>query len=79
MKDTILTILLILGLFLALPVCILLLRDKIFGSSRRRTAGQVQAESQAYRERLLNPQQAEVEAEIGLLPVRLIEMYSDRN
>ena len=78
MKDTILTILLILGLFLALPVCILLLRDKIFASSRRRAAGQVQAESQAYCERLLNPQQAEVEPEIGLLPVRLIKMYSDR-
>jgi hypothetical protein len=78
MKDTILTILLIVGLFLVLPVCILLLRDKIFGSSRRRTAEQVQAESQAYRKRLLHPRQAEVEAEVGLLPERLIKMYSDR-
>lgn len=77
MKDAILTILWILGLFLLLPVCILLLRDRILRSSRKRTAEEIQAQSQAYRERLLHPQQAEVESELGLLPERLIRIYSD--
>ena len=78
MKDAILTLLWIFALLLLLPVCILLLRDRIFRSSRKRTADQVRAEAHAYRERLLHPQQAEVEAELGLLPERLIRMYSDR-
>lgn len=77
MKDALLTLLWILALFLLLPVCILLLRDRIFRSSRKRTVEHVQAESQAYCERLLHPQQAEVEAELGLLPERLIRMFSD--
>jgi len=77
-KDTILTLLFIFAFFLFLPVSILLLRDRIFRSSRKRTAEQVHAQSQAYRERMLHPQQAEVEAEAGLLPERLIKMYLDR-
>jgi len=78
MKDAILTLLWILALLLLLPVCILLLRDRILRSSRKRSVEEIQAQSQAYRERLLHPQQAEVEAELGLLPERLIRMYSDR-
>jgi hypothetical protein len=79
MKDTVLTPLSILVLLLALPICILRLRDRIFGSSRKRAAERIQAELQTYRERLLHPQQAQVEAEAGLLlPQRLITMYDDR-
>jgi hypothetical protein len=79
MKDTILTLLFIFGLFLLVPVCILLLRDRIFRSSRKRTAEQVQAQLKGYCERLLHPQQAQVEAEAGLLlPQRLITMYADK-
>lgn len=78
MEDTILTLLFILALFLLLPVSILLLRDRMFRSARKRTAEQVQAESQAYRERLLHPQQAQLETEAGLfLPQRLITMYAE--
>jgi hypothetical protein len=55
MKDATLTLLFILTLFLLLPGCILWLRDRIFRSSRKRAAEQVQAQSQAYRERLLHP------------------------
>ena len=79
MKDATLTLLFILTLFLLLPGCILWLRDRIFRSSRKRAAEQVQAQAQAYRERLLHPQQAQVEAEAGLLlPQRLITMYADK-
>lgn len=79
MKDTILSILFLLGLFVVLPVFILWLRDKIFHSSAKRTPEQIQARMHAYRERLVNPQQALVEAEMGaLLPQRLIAMYADR-
>jgi hypothetical protein len=79
MKDAILTILSVLALFLVLPVCILWLRDRILRSSRKRKAQEVQAQSQAYRERLLHPLQSQVEAETGLLlPQRLITMYSDK-
>lgn len=79
MKDAILAILFVFGLFLALPVFILWLRDKVVHSLRKRTPGQIEARMHAYRERLVNPQQALVEAEIGaLLPERLIAMYADR-
>jgi len=79
MKNTILTLLPILALLLVLPVCILMLRDRIFRSSPKRTAEQVQAHLQAYRERLLHPQQASVETEMGaLLPQSLIALYADR-
>jgi hypothetical protein len=79
MLSAILTILFLLALFVGLPVSILWMRDRIFYSSRKRTTQQVQAWSEAYRERLLHPQQAQVEAEMGaLLPQRLIALYSDR-
>jgi hypothetical protein len=78
MKDTILTILFLLALFIVLPVFVLLVRDRIFHPARKRTPQQLQAQRQAYRERLVNPQQTLVEAELGaLLPQRLIAMYSD--
>ncbi len=79
MKDAILAILFFLGLFVVLPISILWLRDKIFYSSRKRTPEQIQARMDAYSERLVNPQQALVEAEMrALLPQKLIAMYSDR-
>lgn len=79
MKDAILAVLFLLALFVLLPVAILWLRDKIFYSSRKRTPEQVQAGWEAYRERLLHPQQTNVEAELGaLLPQRLIALYADR-
>jgi len=79
MKDAILAILFFLGLFVVLPISILWLRDKIFYSSRKRTPEQIQARMDAYSERLVNPQQALVEAEMrAFLPQKLIAMYSDR-
>src|SRR5713101_4095192 len=79
MRDIILTLISLLALFVVLPISILWLRDKIFYSSRKRSAEQELARLQAYRERLLHPQQAEVEAEIGaFLTQRLIAMYADR-
>jgi len=43
------------------------------------TPEQIQARMDAYSERLVNPQQALVEAEMrALLPQKLIAMYSDR-
>jgi len=79
MKDAILAILFLLGLFVVLPVSILWLRDKIFHSSRKEAPDRIQARMDAFRERLVNPQHALVEAEIGaLLPQRLIAMYADR-
>lgn len=79
MKGIFLTVLFLLALFLALPVSILWLRDKIFNSSRKRTPQQIQAGWDAYRERLLHPQQANVEAELGaLLPQRLLGLYADK-
>jgi hypothetical protein len=78
MKDTIIAILFLFGLFVVLPVSILWLRDKILHSSRKRTPEQIQDRMRAYRERLMNPQQALVEAEMGaLLPQRLLAMYAD--
>ena len=78
MKDTILALLLLLALFVVLPVSILWLRDKIFYSSRKKSPQQIQAGWDAYRERLLHPQQANVEVELGaLLPQRLVALYAD--
>jgi SMI1 / KNR4 family (SUKH-1) len=80
MKDAILAILFLLALFVVLPISILWLRDKIFHSSRKQAPEQTQARMDAFRERLVNPQHALVEAEIGaLLPQRLIAMYADRD
>jgi hypothetical protein len=80
MKSTILAILFLLALFVVLPVSILWLRDKIFQSSRKRTPQELQAGWDAYRERLLHPQQAPIEAALGaLLPQRLVSMYADRD
>jgi len=45
MRDPILAILFLLGLFVVLPISILWLRDKIFHSSRKQTPEQVQLES----------------------------------
>src|SRR5260370_11386108 len=78
MRDSVFTILFLLGLFVVLPISILWLRDKIFHPSRKRTPEQIQARIHAYRERLVNPQQALVEAELGaFLPQRFIAMYAD--
>lgn len=78
MKDSVLTILLLFGLLVVLPVFILLLRDRIFRPSRKRTPERIESERQAYRARLLNPQPSLVEAELGaLLPQRLMAMYAD--
>jgi hypothetical protein len=45
----------------------------------RLTPAQINAASQAYRDRLLHPQQAQVEAELGaLLPERLMAIYADK-
>jgi SMI1/KNR4 family protein SUKH-1 len=79
MRGTVLAILFLLGLFVVLPISILWLRDKIFHTSRKRIPEQIQGQIHAYRARLVNPQQALVEAEIGaFLPQRLIAMYADR-
>ena len=79
MKDAILALLFLVALFVVLPVSILWLRDIIFRSSRKRTPDQILARTHAYHQRLVNPQQALVEAEMGaLLPQRLIAMYSDK-
>ena len=80
MKDTVLAILFLLGLYVVLPASILWLRDRIFHTSTKGMPEQMQARMHAYRERLANPQQALVEAEIGALwPQMLIAMYSDRD
>ena len=79
MKDTILTLLSVLALLLVLPVSVLWLRDRIFRSSGEKTREQVEARLHAYRERLLHPQQAHVEAQLGaLLPQSLIVLYADQ-
>ncbi len=79
MKDTIFTLLFLVALFVVLPLSILLLRDKILRSSKKRTPEQILARAHAYHKRLVNPQQALVEAEMGaFLPQRLIAMYADR-
>jgi hypothetical protein len=79
MRDTALTLIGVLALLVALPISILWLRDKIFHSSRKRTTEQAQARLQAYRDRLLHPQQTQVEAEMrALLPGRLFALYADK-
>ena len=78
MRDTALTILFAFLLFIALPVLLLWIRDKAHELRKRRTPEQLEASNAAYRARLLNPKPEEVEHSLrGLLPRRLVELYSD--
>ena len=78
MRDSLLAIGALFALFVALPVFLLWLRDRLRDMRHRRTPEQVQSETHAYRERLLHPNPADVEAQLGgLLPERLIALYHD--
>jgi hypothetical protein len=80
MKDTAVTILFLILLFVVLPVLILWARDRVRDLRGRRSPEQKQADADAYRERLLNPKSGEVEASIGgLLPQRLLDLYMDHD
>jgi hypothetical protein len=77
-KDSFLTILTIVFLFVAVPVLLLWIRDRVRGNRHRQTPEQMQNEALAYRERLLHPDQNVVEIHLaGFLPERLITLYSD--
>lgn len=78
MKDFLLTVLVLFSLFIALPVVVLWLRDRVRDRRRRRTPEQLQMAALAYRERLLHPDRSGVETELGgFLPDRLITLYDD--
>jgi len=78
MRDLLLTVGALLALFVALPVFLLRLRDRLRDMRHRKTPELLQSEASTYRERLLHPNPAEVEAQLGgLLPERLIALYQD--
>jgi hypothetical protein len=76
-KDTFLAILAIFCLFVALPMLLLWLRDRVHDWRRRKTPEQIQIEASAYRNRLLSPNRNSVETKIGLLPESLLALYAD--
>lgn len=79
MKDSLLTIAALLSLFIALPMFLLWIRDRIRDRRHRKTPEQIESRALAYRERLLNPDPTGVETRIGgLLPERLITLYKDQ-
>ena len=78
MKDSVLTVLALFCLFIALPVALLWLSDRVRDWRYRKTPEQIRAEAVAYRNRLLNPNQNNVETKIGgLLPESLLGLYAD--
>jgi len=77
MKDLLLGILALFGLFIALPVLLLWVRDRLRDWRRRKTPEQIHAEASAYRKRLLDPNPDSVETKIGLLPQSLLSLYAD--
>jgi hypothetical protein len=78
MRDWLLAIFSLFCLFIALPVLLLWLRDRVRDWRRRKTPAQVQAHASAYRNRLLNPNQNSIETKMGgLLPDSLLALYAD--
>jgi hypothetical protein len=78
MRDSLLATGALLALFVALPVVLLWSRDRIRNLRHRKSPEQLQTATYAYRQRLLHPNPAGVEASIGgLLPGRLIALYKD--
>lgn len=76
MKDTILTVVAILGIFVAFPVLILWLRDRLF--HRPMTKEQMAEYSRRVRERLTNPDFSALEKHFGCsLPNPLKKLYGD--
>jgi hypothetical protein len=64
----------------ALFVIVVGVRQLVGRLRSRLTPEQMQAKREVYRNRLLNPQAAAVEQELGkLLPKRLLRMYADRS
>lgn len=77
MKDTGLALLAIVGLFVVLPILILLARDKTRELLRRDTSSERDARREAWCERMLHPQPDQAEAACGgKLPKRLLAMYA---
>jgi hypothetical protein len=80
MRDAIFTLLALLALLVFLPVIILSARDRIRERLRGVSWEQRKAGQEAWRERMLHSRPHEVEASCGgLLPSRLLDMYSDSN
>jgi len=76
MKDAILLILAIIGIYVVLPVLILWLRDKIF--DRPMTKEQMDEYSRRFRERLANPDFSALEEHFGhALPLPLKSLYAN--
>jgi len=78
MRETLLTIVAIFLLFVAFPILILRIRDRIRDRRHRKTPERIEAEGRAYRERLLHPNSMAVEEQLGgRLPDRLVALYAD--
>ena len=76
MEDAILTVIAILGIFVALPILILWLRDKVF--NRPITKEQVDEYSRRFQKRLANPDFAVLEQHFGCeLPAPLRQLYAN--
>jgi hypothetical protein len=64
----------------ALLVLVMGVRRAFTRIKSRLTPDQIEAQREAYRSRLLNPQAAAVESELGkMLPARLLRLYADRS
>jgi len=76
MKDTFVTVLFISGLFIILPILILWLKDKVF--HRKPTPEQTKEHGRRFKERLLSPDYASLEAHYGhVLPKLLKDLYAN--
>ena len=76
MKDVIFTVLAIVGIFIALPILIVWLRDKVV--DRPTTKEQRDEYSRRFRERLANPDFGALEQHYGCtLPIPLKQLYTN--